>query len=332
MDELIFANPEYFWFLVLIPLMVVWYFWRYKKRYPKLRLPGANILAKHSASVRTILFKSLFFFRLISLTLIFIALARPQYSDVEKQVETEGIDIVLSVDVSSSMLAKDFDPDRITAAKQVASDFIFARKTDRIGLVVFAGEAFTQSPLTIDHSILQKLLKDVHIGVLKDGTAIGSGLGVAVNRLKDSESSSKVIILLTDGVNNSGEMDPRTAAELAQTFGIRVYTIGVGKMGKALVPVGRYSNGDFYYDYMDVEIDEELLLEIAEKTGGNYFRATNNTDLKAVYAEIDQLEKSRVLVSTLPRYSEEFFWWVAVAGMLLLLEIIMRNSVLRSIT
>ena len=327
-----FANKEFLWLLLLLPALGIFYFNSYKKRYPKLRISSAAGVVKYRSSLKAILYHSLFFLKIIALGLIIIALARPRYIDEDQVVETEGIDIVLSLDVSTSMLARDLDPDRITAAKEVAADFFRKRKTDRIGLVVFAGESFTQSPITIDHNVLLQLLRGMETGLLRDGTAIGSGLGVAVNRLKDSESKSKVIILLTDGVNNSGEADPRTAAALAEKFDIRIYTIGVGNKGKALAPVGTYPNGGYVYDYVDVEIDEELLKEVANKTGGLYYRATNNQELMQIYNEIDQLERSKVVVSTLPDYSEKYMSFAFAGGLLLLLFMFLNNTIFRSIT
>lgn len=284
------------------------------------------------SALRPLLFHSLFILRVLVFSAVILAFARPQIPNVEEQIETSGIDIVMALDISSSMLARDFKPDRLSAARQVASDFIEDRPNDRLGLVAFAGEAFTQCPITIDHRVLLGLMDELKVGLLNDGTAIGSGLGVAVNRLKESKSISKVIILLTDGVNNMGETDPGTAADLAKQFNIRVYTIGVGKKGKAYAPVGIYPNGQYAFDYVDVEIDEALLREVADKTGGQYFRATDNQRLVEIYGEIDQLEKSRVLVSTLPRHTDLFHWPVLMAAGLLLLAFFVKYTVLNGIT
>lgn len=283
-------------------------------------------------SLRPVLLHVLFGLRLAALTVGIIAMSRPQILDHEEQLETKGIDIIITIDVSTSMLARDLEPDRLQASKEVAKEFIAQRPNDRIGLVVFAGEAFAQCPLTIDHSILTQLLDEVTTGMMEDGTAIGSGLGTAVNRLKDSKSASKVVILLTDGVNNHGEMDPRTAAVLATENNIRVHTIGVGTMGQAYAPTGITMNGRYVFGYVDVEIDEELLKEISDETGGKYYRATDNESLRQVYAEIDRLEKSIVAVSTLPKPFDLFPWLLIAAGALLGLELLLRYSVLRTVT
>lgn len=330
--QVVFAFPDILWALLLVPALVIVYVFRIQKRTPVMNLSSLEGVWQHRSGIRPVLYHLLFFLRMAALIAVIVALARPQIPNMEEQVETQGIDIVMALDISSSMLARDFKPDRISAAKIVASDFINERKNDRLGLVAFSGEAFTQCPITIDHQVLLGLMEELKVGLLKDGTAIGSGLGVAVNRLKDSESISKVIILLTDGVNNMGETDPRTAADLAANFNIRVYTIGVGKQGKAYAPVGIYPNGQYAFDYVDVEIDEDLLKEVAVKTGGQYFRATDNESLKEIYGEIDQLEKSRVLVSTMPRHTDVFFWLVAFSAGALLLEIMAKQLFFRGIT
>ena len=258
-----------------------------------------------------------------------MALARPQSTLQEENIISEGIDIVLAMDVSGSMLARDFEPNRLEAAKAVAGEFIAGRPNDRIGLVVFAGESFTQSPITVDHRVLQKLLDEIKDGLLEDGTAIGMGLATAVNRLKDSEAKSKVVILLTDGVNNSGFIDPVTATEAALQFGIRVYTIGVGTMGKAPYPF-KQGNRTVYRD-MEVNIDEELLQKISGMANGEYYRAIDNESLKGIYEEIDILEKSRIEVASISRVSEKFLPFVLLAGLLLLIEMLLRYTILRSI-
>lgn len=271
--------------------------------------------------------KGLPFVRMASLALIIVALARPQSTFSNEKITTEGIDIVASLDVSSSMLATDFSPNRIQAAKDVMLEFIRSRPNDRIGLVVFAGESFTMCPLTSDHVVLSNLVDEVNSGILQDGTAIGMGLATSVDRLRESEAKSKVIILLTDGVNNSGFIDPLTAAEIAQKYNIRVYTVGVGKQGQALYP-----SDDGMDQYMEVQIDETLLKKIAGMTGGKYFRATNNNKLKEIYAEIDRLEKTRIEVSSFHRKSEEFYKLAIWGGIVLLLEVILSYTLLRSWT
>jgi len=318
--------------LFLIPLLALWYAWRYLKRLPLLRVSGGGELARELRSFRTIAYHSLFGLRMLALGAVIIALARPVLPQYESEVETRGINIVLALDVSSSMLARDFSPDRLEAAKELAKEFISERDNDRIGLVVFAGEAFTQCPVTIDHKVLLHLLDEIKTGMLEDGTAIGSGLGTAVNRLKDSEGNSKVVILLTDGVNNSGEIDPVTAAELAVNYGIRVYTIGVGSAGKALSPVAKRPDGTLVFDYVKVEIDEDLLKQIANMTGGQYFRATNKESLREIYREIDRMEKSRVQVSTIPRPIDKFHALLWLAILFLGIEHLLRFSWLRTFT
>lgn len=331
-QQLVFQHPQVLWGLFIVPFLIVWYIWRILKRTPKLMLSTTAALAPHSTSWRGYARHVLFGFRMLAIVLAIVALARPVIPNFESAIETEGIDIVLAVDISSSMLARDFKPNRLEAAKSVANSFIESRPNDRIGLVVFGGEAFTQCPITIDHDILTQFMSALSSGLLKDGTAIGSGLGVAVNRLRESNVSSKVIILLTDGVNNAGAADPLTAAELAKKFNIRVYTIGVGKEGKAYSPVGIYPDGSFAYDYVEVRIDEDLLRQIAQQTGGAYFRATDNASLQAVYNEIDAMEKSRVRVSTLPRPIDRYWWPTVMALGLLAIELLARNTFLRSIT
>jgi Ca-activated chloride channel homolog len=257
-------------------------------------------------------------------------IARPQATDKFQDITTEGIDIVLTLDISGSMLARDFKPDRLEASKNVATEFISGRPYDRLGLVVFSGESFTQCPLTTDHAVLINLLREIQSGMIEDGTAIGMGLATAVNRIKDSEAKSKVIILLTDGVNNRGEIAPATAAGIAKTYGIRVYTIGVGTQGVAPYPV--QTPFGLQYQNMPVEIDEAILREIAQTTGGKYFRATDNDKLVQVYAEIDKLEKSKIDVRQFNRKEEKFLLPALIAFVLLLLEIIVKKTILRDLT
>jgi Ca-activated chloride channel family protein len=269
--------------------------------------------------------------RSLALFCIAIALARPQKTLSEQEIKADGIDIMLSMDISSSMLARDFSPDRLTASKSVAKDFVLRREFDRIGLVVFSGEAFTQCPLTIDHEILNHFLDNLRCGFLEDGTAIGMGLATAVNRIKDSKAKSKVIILLTDGVNNSGYVQPNVAAELAKTFGIKVYTIGIGSIGRAFAPIGRRGDGDYIFSYVPVEIDEALLLQIAQQTGGRYFRAKDEKSLQKIYAEIDRLEKTEMDVTSIQRDIDLFPTWLAFAFCFLLLELGLKWTILRSL-
>lgn len=269
--------------------------------------------------------------RAAALVLLIIALARPQKTLQEEEIKAEGIDIMLAIDLSSSMLAKDFEPDRLEVCKRVASEFVTKRAYDRVGLSVFAGEAFTQTPLTTDHKIVKEFMAGLECGMLEDGTAIGMGLATAINRLKDSPSASKIVILLTDGVNNVGYVKPLTAAEIAQELGVKVYTIGVGTNGDALTPVSRRSDGRYIFGLARVEIDEALLQQIAEMTGGKYFRALSEQGLEDIYDEIDALEKTEIDVTVIKRYSERFYWFAGMALLLLCLEILLRYTVLRTI-
>ncbi|MCI4670661.1 MAG: VWA domain-containing protein [Bacteroidia bacterium] len=310
--------------------MVLWHFFRLRKKYPSLRLPITAGLVAHSKPFRGMLKQNLFILRVLSLIFLIFALARPQTSFNEENVNTEGIDIMLALDISGSMKALDFKPDRLGAAKLTASNFIKNRKNDRMGLVVFASESFTQCPLTTDHQMLQSLLRDIDEGLLESGTAIGMGLSTAVIRLKDSDAKSRVVILLTDGDNNSGFIDPVTATEAAKQFGIRVYTIGVGKNGMAPYRV-KGPFGNYQIIQQEVKLDEKLLEQIANSTGGKYYNVKNNKALDAVYEEIDQLEKTRIQVTRITRKTERFYWFLIIGGMLLLLEWILRYAVVRSI-
>lgn len=327
-----FLHPEVLWGLLIVPLIITWYIWRLRKRAPRLQLSSISTLQKGSTNWRGHARNALVALRWLAIIAAIVALARPVLPNFQSDIETEGIDIVITLDVSTSMLAQDFKPNRLEAAKDVAVSFIEERETDRIGLVVFSGEAMTQCPLTLDHALVQSLMKELETGLLKDGTAIGMGLGTAVNRLKESEVTSKVIILLTDGVNNRGAIDPMTAAQLAAQYNIRVYTIGVGSKGTAYSPVGVYPDGSLAYDYVPVEIDEALLRQIADTTGGQYFRATDKAGLAAVYQEIDQMEKSRVKVSTVPKPIELYWYPVALALGLVVIAFVARNTFLRTIT
>ncbi|MBS4060857.1 MAG: VWA domain-containing protein [Bacteroidetes bacterium] len=325
-----FSHPEFLYFLLIIPAMVVWYVLRESKTHPTLQLSDLSMFEDASKSMRVMFRHVLFALRQLAIALLIVALARPQTSSSGQNVTIEGIDIVLSLDVSGSMLARDLKPDRLEASKAVAEQFIKGRSNDRMGLVIFSGETFTQVPLTTDHNILLNMFKDIKSGMIEDGTAIGDGLATAVGRLKDSKAISKVVILLTDGVNNAGSVDPMTAAEIARVFGVRVYTIGVGSYGTAPYPV-QTPFGIQLRD-MKVEIDEQLLQEIALKTDGRYFRATSNQKLEEIYMEIDQLERSKIDVTEFRRKYEEYLPLALLALGLLMIELLLRFTVFRSIT
>lgn len=330
MRNIEFAYPAFFYALALIPLMIAWYIWRGRKGNAPLKLSGFENLDDRLGSSRIWLRHVLMFLRILTVALIIVVLARPQSSNQWEQVTSEGIDIVLCMDVSGSMRAMDFRPNRLEASKNVGIEFVNARQDDRFGLVVFAGESFTQCPMTTDRAVVVNFLKDVDFGVIEDGTAIGMGLATAINRVKDSKAKSKVIILLTDGVNNRGDVGPVTAAEIASGFGIRVYTIGVGSKGNAPIQV-QDMFGRMVTRNMPVEIDEDVLKEIAQTTGGNYFRATDNNKLREIYQEIDQLEKTRLDVKHFSKKKEEYFPFLLAAMVLLLLEVFLRYTVLRTI-
>jgi Ca-activated chloride channel family protein len=330
MNNIEFAYPAFFYGLIVLPLMVVWYLWRGRRGTAAMRLSGFENLDERVGSSRIWLRHVLFLLRLAVVALLVVVLARPQSSNRWEQVTTEGIDVVMCMDVSGSMRAMDFKPNRLEASKNVGIEFVNARQDDRFGLVVFAGESFTQCPMTTDRAVVVNFLKDIDFGVIEDGTAIGMGLATAVNRIKDSKAKSKVIILLTDGVNNRGDVGPVTAAEIAATFGIRVYTIGVGSQGNAPIPV-QDMFGRTVTRNMPVEIDEEVLRQIAEKTDGAYFRATNNNKLREIYQEIDQLEKTRLDVKHFSKKKEEYFPFLLAAMLLLLVEILLRYTVFRII-
>ena len=325
-----FASPYYLWLLALIVPMIAYYVWRVRQGGAAIQISTVEGVLRAPKSVRYYLRHLPFVLRTAAYALLVVALARPQGIEQNVRTSTEGIDIMLSIDVSGSMLARDFKPDRITAAKEVAASFISDRVGDRLGLVVFAGEAFTQSPLTTDQSTLQTLLARIRSGLIEDGTAIGNGLATAINRLRESEAKSKVIILLTDGVNNRGEITPMTAAEIARAQGIRVYTIGVGTRGTAPYPAGDMF-GNTTFINQQVEIDEKTLTEIARLTGGQYFRATDKEKLKAIYDEINQLEKSKVEVTERITYHELFLAWVLAALALLTAELLLPSLVLKRI-
>ena len=325
-----FANPEYSFLLLLLLPIVGWSIYELRKSDASVQVSDTRVLAAQPKSIRIWLLHVPFVLRIAVITLISIALARPQLTNKWSSQSTEGIDIMMALDISGTMLAEDLRPNRLEAAKKVASDFVIARPNDQIGLVVFAGESFTQCPLTTDHAVLVNLFKSVEYGMVEDGTAIGLGLANAVNRMKDSETKSKVIILLTDGSNNRGDIDPQTAAEIAKTYGIRVYTIGVGSYGQARVPVQTPIGKQ--YITMDNEFDETTLRSIAETTGGQYFRAKDNTSLKAIYDQIDQMEKTKLRVREFSKHTENFMPFLYAALICLLLELIIRYFVLRTIS
>ena len=325
-----FANPYLLWLLVLLVPMTAYYIYRTLQGGAAIRISTVEGMRHAPRTVRYWLRHVPFVLRAAAFALAVVALARPQGVEERSRTDAEGIDIVLAIDVSGSMLARDFKPDRITAAKEVAGSFIADRFGDRIGLVAFAGEAFTQSPLTTDQGTLQTMLGRIRSGVIEDGTAIGNGLATAINRLRESDAKSKVIILLTDGVNNRGEMAPIMAADIAADMGIKVYTIGVGTRGKAPYPVVDMF-GNMSFQSVDVEIDEQTLESIAERTGGKYFRATDKEKLQAIYDEINTLEKSKVEISDFTVFHEEFAAWLLVAMALLLLEFVFSNVILKRI-
>lgn len=329
-DIVRFENPRTLWLLLVLVPMVAYYVYRTLQGRAAIRLSTVSGLLKLKHTYRYWLRHTPFVLRLLVVALVIFAMARPQSSEESQNVNAEGIDIVMALDISGSMLARDFSPDRLTAAQDIGSKFIIARPTDRIGLVVFAGEAFTQSPITTDHVSLVNLMNQIKSGMIADGTAIGNGLATAVNRLKESDAPSKVIILLTDGVNNSGQIDPLTAAQIAADYGIRVYTIGVGSEGVAPTPTIN-AWGGISFVQAKVEIDEDILRQIADKTGGRYFRATDNTKLAEIYAEIDQLEKTKVEVENFVKYSEVYHLWLLLAVGLLMLEMLSRYIFLRQI-
>ncbi len=331
LNDITFANPELFWLMVIIPLLTAWYIWRLKKGTATLRMSSLKTLENIKPSAKIYLRHLLFLLRSLGIALIIAVLARPQSRSSWKNIETEGIDIVLAMDISASMLAKDFKPDRLEASKEVAMDFIDSRPNDRIGLVIFSGESFTQCPLTTDHAIIKNLFSAVKTGMIADGTAIGMGLANAVNRIKDSKAKSKVVIILTDGVNNLGSIAPLTAADVAKAYGIRVYSIGVGTIGKALSPIALYPNGQYEFDYVDVKIDEDVMKKIAEITGGKYFRATDKKKLAGIYSEIDRLEKTVIEEKSFTNKEERFLPFALVAGILLALESILRYTLLRTL-
>lgn len=325
-----FANPEYLALLVIVPFLVWWYL-RSKRSAATLRYSNLGVVKSVKKTGTRYYRHVLFVLRMMVIVLLIIAFARPQSGRSEQEIITEGIDIILAMDVSSSMLAEDFKPkNRLEAAKLVAAEFVKGRTNDRIGLVVFSGLSFTQCPLTLDYGILLNFLQEIKIGMIEDGTAIGMAIGNCVNRLKESKAKSKVVILLTDGRNNRGELDPITAARVAQTFGVRIYTIGAGKRGEAMYPVDDPIFGKRYVK-MPVEIDENLLQQVAQITGGKYFRATDKTSLEKIYSEIGDMEKTKIEVKEYTRYKELFLPYLLAAIALLLTEVVLANTRFRKI-
>ena len=328
MNNLEFAHPGFLWLLLLIPAILVYYIFRDSKSKASLQLSTLSGIDLSGSNWKVYLRHLVFTFRILAIGLLIIALSRPQSTSSWENVSTEGIDIMLALDISSSMLAEDFKPNRLEASKDVAMEFISGRRDDRIGLVVFSGESFTQCPLTTDHAVLMNLFQDIHSGMIDDGTAIGLGLGNSISRLKESTAKSKVIILLTDGVNNQGEIAPLTAAEIAKTFGIRVYTVGVGSLGTAPYPF-KTAFGTQYQN-VPVKIDEDVLREIATLTDGKYFRATNNEKLRDIYKEINALEKTKIEVREVSSKTEEYFLFALLALILIVSEVLLRTTILRS--
>jgi Ca-activated chloride channel family protein len=324
-----FAHPEFLYLLILLFPLIFWYIFKYSKSYPTISLSTTKAFLKLKPGLRWYLRHLMFVFRILALALIILVLARPQAHYAKRDVITEGIDIVLAIDVSRSMLARDFKPDRMEAAKEVAIKFVSGRMNDRIGLIVFSGESFTQCPLTTDKAVLVNLINELECGMIEDGTAIGLGLANSITRLKESTAKSKVIILITDGMNNAGEIAPLTAAELAKDLGVRVYTIGIGTVGTAPYPVQTMFGIE--YQQMEVEIDEKMLTEIAEATEGKYFRAKSKMELENVYEQIDQLEKTKIQVHQYSQKEEKFFWFGIVAMILVAIEILLRYTILRNL-
>ncbi len=324
-----FANPLYLWWLLLIPLAGWWYWQRHRQHYAPIQMSSLAAFGLRS-SWRGRARAGLPFFRAISFACLVIALARPQRENRTDDTNTEGIDIVLAMDVSPSMLSQDFNPNRLEVAKTVASDFVRRRRFDRIGLVIFSGEAFTQCPSTTDHNVLLEQLDALNVGILEEGTAIGMGLATAVNRIQSSNSKSKIIILMTDGKNNRGYFSPEQAMELAKTLGVKVYTIGIGTNGEAMTPT-EIRDGKYIFTLQPVEIDEVLLQKIADQTHGLYYRATTSSDLDRIYGQIDQLEKSYIEANAFHRRTEAYGGWLLIGATFILLELLLRYTIFRTI-
>lgn len=326
-----FAEKHWFWLFIILPVMLAWYIYKLKTYEGEVNYSSFNLFTGIKSSLKAKFRHILFVLRLLCISLLILAIARPQSRSSWKDTKTEGIDIVVSLDVSLSMLAKDFKPNRMEVAKEVLGDFIDARANDKIGLVIFGGEAFTQCPLTTDHKIIKNMFSNIEAGMLAQGTAIGLGLADGVARVKDSKAKSKVVVLISDGVNNVGEIAPLTAAEIAKTFGVRVYCIGVGSKGKALQPVALYPNGQIEYDYADVDVDDATMTQISKMTGGKYFRATDRESLEKTYKEIDQLEKTIISEKSFTNKAEHFLPLALAAAICLLLEFLLKRFVFKAI-
>jgi Ca-activated chloride channel family protein len=329
-SQISFAHKWFLYLFCIIPLLCIWYFFKENNSKPSLLFSGYSSLHDIPKTTKERLRHLPFILRLFSLSFLIIALARPQSSKSWQNIKTEGIDIMLAQDISPSMLAQDLKPNRLKAAQDVAMDFIDGRPNDRIGLVIFSGESFTQCPLTSDHTVVKNVFSKTKTGMLAEGTAIGLGLANAISRIKDSKAKSKVIILLTDGVNNAGNVSPELAAEASKPFGIRIYTIGVGTLGMAYSPVAMYPNGEYIYEYVKCDIDEPVLKKIANTSGGKYFRATNKESLASIYQEIDKMEKTIVEERKYTKKSEWFYPFVWLASILLVVEFLTRNLYLKS--
>jgi Ca-activated chloride channel family protein len=326
---MVFLNPKYLYLLLLLVPLIAWYVYRLSKAQASFKLASTNAFKGVKPGFRVYMRHLPFLLRVVSIALIIIVIARPQSVNSWEETETQGIDIILALDVSGSMLSQDLQPDRLQAAKKVASEFVTDRSNDNIGLVVFAGESFTQCPLTTDHKVLLNLLNEIEFGIIEDGTAIGLGLATSVNRLRESESDSRVVILLTDGTNNSGQIAPLTAADLARSYGIRVYTVGVGTTGMAPTPV--QTPFGIRMQNMPVDIDEKTLTDIAVMTGGQYFRAQDTEGLRQVYEEIDEMEKYLISVQNVTQRKEVFLPFALLALALILIELLLRRTWLRNI-
>jgi Ca-activated chloride channel family protein len=332
MHGITFMNPEFFWLFLLLPAAIGWYVLTRNRQVATLKVSSVSGFGAKKSWTRFV-GQGLFVLRLLGLSLLIVAMARPRTVDVSNKTKTtKGIDIVMAVDVSSSMLAKDLKPNRLAALRRVATDFVEARPNDRIGLVLYAGEAYTRTPVTSDKAIVEEALGDIKYqgNILQDGTAIGMGLATAINRLKDSKAKSHIVILLTDGVNNAGTIEPETASDIAREYGIKVYTIGLGTNGNAEFPYAIAPNGDFLFRMMPVEIDETLMKKIARNTGGKYFRASSNSKLAEIYDEINKLETTEIKELRYYDYDEKFRPFALAAGVLLLLELGLRQTVFRS--
>jgi len=324
-----FANPEYFYLLFIIPAIIVWYVYRHSKSYPDIKFSTFEPFKNYKKTKRQNWFHSLLILRLLAIIMLIITLARPQSKISKQNITVEGIDIIIAYDISGSMLAEDLKPNRLEAARDVAINFINGRPNDRIGLVIFSGEAFTQCPLTTDHNVLKNLFLDIKSGIIEDGTAIGDGLATSISRIKDSKAVSKVIILITDGINNMGSVDPLSAADIAKLYGIRVYTIGVGTTGYAPYPFK--TPFGIQYQNVEVKIDEDLLRKISKTTDAYYYRATSKNKLENIFKEIDKLEKSKIDVTEFHKKNEEFLIFALLAALFIIIELVLRYTVFKTL-